>query len=88
MHAVIVAVFAVILPVRLRAARAGSVGALRAVGLISAALFLVNVVEVLIPRPFPLWLRAEMIGIAVLMVGLILLVVRERVGYRAGREHL
>lgn len=87
-HAVIVAVFAVILPLRLRAARAGSVGALRAVGLISAALFLVNVVEALIPGLFPLWLRIEMIGIAVLMAGVILLVERERVGDRAGREHL
>ena len=85
-HAVIVAVFAVILPLRLRAARAGSVGALRAVGLISAALFLVNVVEVLIPGLFPLWLRVEMIGIAVLMAGVILLVVGERLGDRTSRE--
>src|SRR5580693_6302406 len=51
-HAVIV----VVLPLRLRAARAGSPGALRAVGIISAVLFLVNVIEVLIPGLFPLWM--------------------------------
>ena len=85
-HAVIVAVFAVVLPLRVRAARAVSVGALRAVGLISAALLLVNVVEVLIPGLFPLWLRVEMIGIAVLMAGVILLVVGERLGDRTSRE--
>ena len=44
-HAVIVAVFAVVLPLRLRAARADSPGALRAVGIVSAVLFLVNVIE-------------------------------------------
>jgi hypothetical protein len=86
-HGVIVAVFAVILPLRLRPARAGSAGALRAVGLISAVLFLVNVIEVLIPGLFPLWMRAEMVGIAVLMAGVILLVVRERLAGRAAGEH-
>ena len=48
-HAVIVAVFAVVLPLRLRAARADRPGALRAVGIISAVLFLVNVTEAIIP---------------------------------------
>ncbi|MCC3314163.1 hypothetical protein [Nocardia africana] len=52
-HAVIVAVFAVLLPLRLRSARRGSVAALRAVGLIAAALFLVNVVEALLPHSSP-----------------------------------
>ena len=84
-HAVIVAVFAVILPLRLKAARAGSPGALRAVGIISAVLFLVNVIEVLIPGLFPLWMRAEMIGIAVVMAAVMLLVIGERLGARAGR---
>lgn len=85
-HAVIVAVFAVILPLRLRAARAGSVGAIRAVGIISAILFLVNVIEALIPGLFPAWMRVEMVGIAVLMVGVIMLVVRERAAHRSVRE--
>lgn len=76
-HAVIVAVFAVLLPLRLRSARAGSRGGLRAVGLISAALFLVNVIEVMIPGLFPVWLRAVMVGIAVLMAAVVGLVVRE-----------
>src|SRR4051794_14252085 len=80
-HAVIVAVFAVVLPLRLRAARAGSVEGLRAVGLISAVLFLVNVVEAMLPGLFPLWMRVQMVGVAVLMLAVVLLVVRER---RAG----
>jgi hypothetical protein len=85
-HAVIVAVFAVVLPLRLRAARAGSVGGLRAVGLISAVLFLVNVVEAMLPGLFPLWMRVQMIGIAVLMLVVVLLVVRERLAGRAAPE--
>jgi hypothetical protein len=44
-RAIIVPVSAVLPPMRLRAAQGGSVAALRAVGLISSALFLVNVVE-------------------------------------------
>lgn len=84
-HAVIVAVFAVVLPLRLRAARAGSPGALRAVGIIAAVLFLVNVIEAMIPGLFPLWMRAEMIGIAVVMLAVILLVVGERAGAGEGR---
>jgi len=79
-HAVIVAVFAVVLPLRLRAARSGSLGALRAVGIISAVLLLVNVIEASIPGLFPLWMRVEMIGIAVIMAMVIALVVRERQG--------
>jgi hypothetical protein len=84
-HAVIVAVFAVVLPLRLRAARSGSPGALRAVGIISAVLFLVNMIEALIPGLFPLWMRAEMIGIAVVMNAVTLLAVRERAGAGDGR---
>jgi len=84
-HAVIVAVFAVVLPLRLRAARAGSPGALRAVGIIAAVLFLVNVIEAMIPGLFPLWMRAEMIGIAVVMLAVTLLVIGERAGAREGR---
>ena len=82
-HAVIVAVLAVVLPLRLRAARAGSLRGLRAVGLISAVLFLVNVVEAVLPGLFPVWMRVEMIGIAVLMLVVILLVVRERLAGRS-----
>jgi hypothetical protein len=82
---VIVAVFAVVLPLRLRAARAGSPGALRAVGIIAAVLLLVNVIEAMIPGLFPLWMRAEMIGIAVVMLAVTLLVIGERAGAREGR---
>src|SRR5215831_13052183 len=84
-HAVIVAVFAVVLPPRIRAARAGSPGALRAVGIIAAVLLLVNGIEALIPGLFPLWMRAEMIGIAVVMLAVTLLVIGERAGAREGR---
>lgn len=77
-HAVIVAGFAVLLPLRWRAAARGDVGALRAVGLISGALFLVNVVEAVWPGLFPVWMRVEMIGIALLMLAVVLCVVRAR----------
>lgn len=75
-HAVVVAVFAVVLPLRLRGARAGKRAAVRALGLIAAVLFLVNVVEALIPSFVPGWMRLEMIVIAVLMVGIVLDVTR------------
>lgn len=78
-HAVIVAAFAVLLPLRFRSARRGSVAALRAVGVIAAALLLVNVIEALLPHFVPGWMRVEMFGIAVLMVLIIVLVVRERI---------
>jgi hypothetical protein len=82
---VIVAVFAVVLPLRLRAARAGRPGALRAVGIIAAVLLGVNVIEAMIPGLFPLWMRAEMIGIAVVMAAVILLGVGEHAGAGEGR---
>ncbi len=82
----IVAVFAVVFPLWLRAARAGRPGALRAVGIISAVLFLVNVTEAMIPGLFPLWMRAEMIGIALVMAVVIVLVARERSGAREDRR--
>ena len=81
-HAVIVAVFAVVLPLRVRAARHGSLSALRAVGIISAVLFLVNVVEAMIPGLFPTWMRIEMAAIAVLMAISVRLVVRARLADR------
>lgn len=73
-HALIVAVFAVVLPLRMRSARAGNRGGLLAVGIISAVLLLVNVVEILIPGFLPMWMRIEMIGIAALMAGSVVLV--------------
>jgi hypothetical protein len=67
-HAVIVAVFAVVLPLRLRAARRGSVRARRAVGIIAAVLMVVNLVEAGLPGTFPIWMRREMIAVAALML--------------------
>ncbi|MCE0765003.1 hypothetical protein LWC35_19160 [Pseudonocardia kujensis] len=75
-HAVISAVFGVVLP--LRAARRGNPGALRAVGLIASALLVVNVVEAGIPGFVLVWMRVEMVGIAVLMAAMIGLVIREQ----------
>lgn len=73
-HAVIVAVFAVVLPLRLRAAREGRRSGLRALGVISGVLVLVNAVEAVIPGLFPGWMRVEMIGVAALMAVAVLLV--------------
>jgi uncharacterized membrane protein len=72
-HAVVVGVFAVLLPVRLRTARRGGRRALVAVGVIAAVLVVVNVVEALVPGLFPGWMRLEMVGIAVLMAALALM---------------
>jgi hypothetical protein len=81
-HAVIVAVFAVLLPLRLRSTRSGRRNAVRAVGVIAAVLFLVNVVEALIPSFVPLWMRVEMVGVALVMAGVVFDVARW-----AARDH-
>ena len=75
-HAIIVVVFAVLLPLRLRAARQGKRSGLRAVGVISATLLAVNTVEGVLPSFFPTWMRAEMFCVAALMALNVLLVVR------------
>ena len=77
-HAVIVTVFAVLLAARARSAARGGARALRAVGWISAVLLVANVVEAVVPGLFPVWMRVEMIGIAVLMGAVVLAVVRHR----------
>lgn len=75
-HAIAVGVFAVVLPLRLRHAQGGNRGAIRAVGIIAAVLFLVNVTEALIPGFVPYWMRIEMVVVALLMAGVVLDVVR------------
>jgi hypothetical protein len=75
-HAVIVVVFAVLLPLRFRSARAGKRGGLRAVGLISGVLLAVNVVEGCLTGFLPLWMRVEMFCVALLMAAIVLLVIR------------
>ena len=75
-HTIIVAVFALLLPLRLRAAQAGSRSGLRAVGLIAATLFVVNLIEALIPGFVPLWIRVHMLTCAALMAAIVLLVAR------------
>lgn len=75
-HAIVVSVFAVVLPLRLRKAQTGRRGAIRAVGLICAVLFLVNVVEALIPGFVPVWMRLEMCVVALLMLVIVLELIR------------
>jgi hypothetical protein len=75
-HAIIVVVFAVLLPLRMRAAREGKRSGLRAVGLISGALVAVNLVGAVLPDFFPTWMRVEMLCVAALMAVNVLLVVR------------
>jgi hypothetical protein len=75
-HAVIVVVFAILLPLRLRAARKGSADALRAVAIIASVLLAVNVVEAALPHAFPGWMRIEMVVIAALMAVVITVVIR------------
>lgn len=77
-HAAIVAVFAVLLPLRVRAAGHGSGRALRAVAIIATVLVVVNAVEAAIPDAFPAWMRVEMVGIAVLMAAVALVAARTR----------
>jgi hypothetical protein len=70
-HAVLVAVFAVVLPLRLRAARRGSRRAEVALLVIAGVLAAANLVEAVVPGLFPDWMRAEMLGIAAVMVALL-----------------
>jgi hypothetical protein len=70
-HAVIVGIFAVLLPLRMRAARKGSTRAVRALGIMAVVLLVVNVVEATLPGAFPGWMRIEMGVIAVVMALLV-----------------
>jgi hypothetical protein len=79
-HQGIVTVFGVVLLLRLRRAAGGSVPALRATGIISGVLVVVNVVEARIPGLFPGWMQALMLVTAVVLVGIIVTVIRARVG--------
>jgi hypothetical protein len=72
-HAVIVAISAIVLPLRFRSARAGNARAWRAVGVIAAVLLVVNVVEAALPEVFPGWMRVQMAVVAVLMAALVVL---------------
>jgi hypothetical protein len=77
-HAVVVGAFAVLLPLRLRAARNGSARALVAVGVIAGVLAAVNLIEALIPGFLPSWMRIEMIGVAALTAAIGILVLRRQ----------
>jgi hypothetical protein len=70
-HAVIVGVFAAVLPLRLRSAHRGSERGWVAVVVIAGVLAIANVVEAALPSPFPGWMRIEMLVMAALMVVLV-----------------
>ena len=76
-HAVIVAFFAVLLEMRMRAARRGSRRASVAVLIIATVLLVANIIEAAAPGAFPTWMRLEMLAIAALMVGVIITSIRE-----------
>lgn len=75
-HGLVVAVFAVILPVRLRSARAGDARAVRALAIVAAVLLVVNLVEASLPGAFPEWMRIEMAVIALSMAAMLVLLRR------------
>jgi hypothetical protein len=77
-HAGVVAVFAVVLTLRLRAANWGRRRASLAVGIIAGVLLAVNVIEAAIHDLFPSGMRIEMIGIAALMAATLASVIRSR----------
>lgn len=77
-HAVIVAVLAVLLPLRLRAARHGSRAGLNASLAIAVVLIAVNAVEAALPGVFPWWMRVEMILVVLLMLALSIVLARAR----------
>ncbi|MFE7315970.1 hypothetical protein ACFU7T_23230 [Streptomyces sp. NPDC057555] len=85
-HAVVVAVFAIVLPLRTRAALKGSRTGLRAVTIIGCVLLAVNLVEAALPGVFPSWMRVEMLVIAAMMLALAALSVRARRTPPAGRR--
>jgi hypothetical protein len=79
-HAVIVVIFAFVLPLRLR--RVGknpTPGGVRAGIIIASVLLAVNLVEALLPM-FPGWMRGEMAVIVILMIAMI-----ARLAGRGGR---
>ena len=77
-HAVIVAFFAVLLEIRMRAALRGSRRAGFAVLIIAMVLLVANVIEAAVPGAFPTWMRFEMVAIAALMGGVVITARRER----------
>lgn len=72
-HCIVVGVFALVLPLRAKAA-AEKRSALRATGIIAAVLFVVNVVEAFLPNFMPTWLRVVMVAIALIMACIVGLV--------------
>lgn len=69
-HAIIVVVFCVLLPLRIRAARRGSRSAARAVAIIAVVVLVVNLVEAVLPT-FPAWMRVQMAAVVVVMALLV-----------------
>ena len=74
-HGVIVAVFAMVLLRRWRAARRGSARAFRAVRIITGVLLVANLIEACLPS-FPTWMRIEMVVIAAVMLAVFVALAR------------
>ena len=87
-HALIMAVFSFLLPVRVRAARRGSRGALRATGLIASVLVLANAITAILPWAFPVWMRCQMVAVAVLMAAVVVCVSIQAATGRKGNSVL
>ncbi|WP_185842402.1 hypothetical protein [Streptomyces sp. WAC 06725] len=85
-HAAVVAVFAIVLLLRTRAALRRSRAGFRAVTVIGCVLLVVNVVEAALPGVFPPWMRIEMLIIAAMMLALVVLSVRGRRTAPAGHR--
>ncbi|UNO38434.1 hypothetical protein [Streptomyces sp. MST-110588] len=85
-HSVIVAVFAVVLVLRTRAALKGSRTGIRALTVIGGVLLVVNLLEAALPGVFPAWMRVEMLVIAAMMLTLAILSVQARRNPPAGRR--
>lgn len=77
-HAVVVAALAVLLPLRLRAARKGSVRALRAALVIALVILVANIAEAALPGIFPVWMRIDMVVTAGIMLLLTLVLAQVR----------
>ncbi len=76
-HAVIVSLFAVLLEMRMRASLRGRRRASVAIPIIATVLLVANIIEAAAPGAFPSWMRFEMVAIAALMGGVIIISFRE-----------
>lgn len=82
-HAVVVAVFLPLLVLRVRGVAAGKSRAATFVMVIGCVVGAVNLVEALLPRTFPVWMRAQMLAIVVIMCVIAVMAYRLHMAKRA-----